>query len=94
MKTALGYAHRQNMMHRDIKPVTILQHDGSVLVADFRIVVAMQKAVGFAALVTTVDAAIRTSSRRCASGRCRITCTACSRCTIPSRKRELIGGRP
>ena len=79
MTTALGYAHRQNMMHREMKPVTILLHDGSVPVTDFRIVVAMQKSVGFAALVTTVDAATRASSRRCASGRCRITCTACSR---------------
>ena len=94
MTTALGSAHRQNMMHRDIKPVTILLHDGSVPVTDFRIVFVMQKAVGFAALATAVDAAIRTSSRRGASGRCRITCTACSRYTIPSLKREFIGGRP
>ena len=44
--SALDYAHRQNVIHRDIKPENILLHDGSALVADFGIVLAVQSAAG------------------------------------------------
>lgn len=43
---ALDYAHRQNVIHRDIKPENILLHDGSALVADFGIALAVQTAGG------------------------------------------------
>src|SRR5689334_10509381 len=41
---ALGYAHRQGVIHRDIKPENILLHDGSALVADFGIALALSSA--------------------------------------------------
>ena len=44
--SALDYAHRQNVVHRDIKPENILLHDGSALVADFGIALAVQTAGG------------------------------------------------
>ncbi len=44
--SALDYAHRQNFIHRDIKPENILLHDGSALVADFGIALAVQSAGG------------------------------------------------
>ena len=44
--SALDYAHRQNVVHRDIKPENILLHDGSALVADFGIALAVQSAGG------------------------------------------------
>ena len=44
--SALDYAHRQNIIHRDIKPENILLHDGSALVADFGIALAVQSAGG------------------------------------------------
>ncbi len=44
--SALDYAHRQNVIHRDIKPENILLHDGSALVADFGIALAVQSASG------------------------------------------------
>ena len=43
---ALDYAHRQGVVHRDIKPENILLHDGSALVADFGIALAVQTAAG------------------------------------------------
>ncbi len=43
---ALDYAHRQGVIHRDIKPENILLHDGSALVADFGISLAVQTAGG------------------------------------------------
>jgi len=39
--SALDYAHRQHVIHRDIKPENILLHDGSALVADFGIALAV-----------------------------------------------------
>ena len=41
---ALDYAHGQGVIHRDIKPENILLHDGSALVADFGIALAVQSA--------------------------------------------------
>ena len=38
---ALDYAHRHGVIHRDIKPENILLHDGSALVADFGIALAL-----------------------------------------------------
>ena len=43
---ALDYAHRRGVVHRDIKPENVLLHDGSALVADFGIALAVQQAGG------------------------------------------------
>ncbi|MEP6472634.1 MAG: protein kinase, partial [Gemmatimonadota bacterium] len=43
---ALDYAHRRGVIHRDIKPENILLHDGSALVADFGIALAVSSAGG------------------------------------------------
>jgi len=42
--SALDYAHRRGVIHRDIKPENILLHDGSALVADFGIALAVSTA--------------------------------------------------
>jgi hypothetical protein len=42
--SALDYAHRHSVIHRDIKPENILLHDGSALVADFGIALAVSSA--------------------------------------------------
>ena len=44
--SALEHAHRQGVIHRDIKPENILLQDGSALVADFGIALAVQQAGG------------------------------------------------
>src|SRR4051812_4013230 len=44
--SALDYAHRHGVIHRDIKPENILLHDGSALVADFGIALAVSHAGG------------------------------------------------
>ena len=44
--SALDYAHRHHVVHRDIKPENILLHEGSALVADFGIALAVQSAGG------------------------------------------------
>ncbi|MEO6055394.1 MAG: serine/threonine-protein kinase, partial [Gemmatimonadales bacterium] len=41
---ALDYAHRHGIIHRDIKPENVLLHDGSALVADFGIALAVSSA--------------------------------------------------
>ena len=43
---ALDYAHRHGVIHRDIKPENVLLHDGSALVADFGIALAVTAAGG------------------------------------------------
>src|SRR6185503_6919289 len=43
---ALDYAHRHGVIHRDIKPENVMLHDGSALVADFGIALAMSSAGG------------------------------------------------
>src|SRR4051794_4190416 len=44
--SALDYAHRHGVVHRDIKPENVLLHDGSALVADFGIALAVTAAGG------------------------------------------------
>src|SRR6187397_2017164 len=44
--SALDYAHRHGVIHRDIKPENILLNDGSALVADFGIALAVSTAGG------------------------------------------------
>ncbi|MGE5231505.1 MAG: serine/threonine-protein kinase, partial [Deltaproteobacteria bacterium] len=43
---ALDYAHRHGVVHRDIKPENILLHDGSAMVADFGIALAVSRSEG------------------------------------------------
>ncbi len=50
---ALDYAHRQGVIHRDIKPENILLHDGSALVADFGIALAVSSAGGGSRMTET-----------------------------------------
>ncbi len=51
--SALDYAHRHGVIHRDIKPENIMLHDGSALVADFGIALAVSSAGGGSRMTET-----------------------------------------
>ncbi len=50
---ALDYAHRHGVIHRDIKPENVMLHDGSALVADFGIALAVSSAGGSSRMTET-----------------------------------------